>query len=243
MKNTVWIVGLFFAGAVATASANELSDDAVRQAVESKLEKAKIGDGVGPVVTVKDGVVTLTGQVRSLWAKNAAIAAAMDIHEVDAVEDELTIAEGESDQKVAEAIANVIRGYPFFTVYDDVVIAVENGQVNLDGRVTMPFKSSEIGKRVSKVMGVQGLNNAISTLPTNIGDQKIRANLAYRIYSNTMFREYAYRANPPIHIIVERGRVALTGAVRTEVEKRRAEHIARQTFGVFRVENRLTVGD
>jgi hyperosmotically inducible protein len=57
-----------------------------------------------------------------------------------------------------------------------------------------------------------------------------------------MFREYASRVNPPIHIIVERGRVALTGAERSEVEKRKAEHIARSTFGVFSVENRLQVG-
>ena len=48
--------------------------------------------------------------------------------------------------------------------------------------------------------------------------------------------------NPPIHIIVERGKVALTGAVRTEIEKRKAEIIARSTFGVFRVKMVLTQG-
>ena len=105
----------------------------------------------------------------------------------------------------------------------------------MTGRVTMPFKSEEIEKRVSKIMGVQSIANEIGTLPTNIGDQRIRANLSYRIYSDSLFREYAFRANPPIHIIVERGRVALTGAVRSEVEKRKAEIIARSTFGVFRV--------
>ena len=37
--------------------------------------------------------------------------------------------------------------------------------------------------------------------------------------------------------------VALEGAVLSEIEKRKAEHIARSTFGVFSVENRLRVGD
>jgi len=47
--------------------------------------------------------------------------------------------------------------------------------------------------------------------------------------------------NPPIHLIVENGRVTLTGAVGSEVERVKAEMIARSTFGVFNVENKLRV--
>jgi osmotically-inducible protein OsmY len=47
--------------------------------------------------------------------------------------------------------------------------------------------------------------------------------------------------NPPIHIIVEHG-VTLTGAVGSKVERQKAEMIARTTFGVFNVENRLLIG-
>jgi osmotically-inducible protein OsmY len=122
-----------------------------------------------------------------------------------------------------------------------VNMTVDDGHVILAGRVTMPFKSDEIGERVSKVAGVQSIQNELETLPTNIGDERLRSVLAYRIYGNQMFREYASRVNPPIHVIVEHGRVALTGAVRSEVEKRQAEIIARSTFGVFSVENRLQV--
>jgi osmotically-inducible protein OsmY len=52
---------------------------------------------------------------------------------------------------------------------------------------------------------------------------------------------YAQRSNPPIHIIVERGNVTLTGAVRSNAEKRQAESIVRSTFGVQQVTNRLAV--
>jgi len=124
-----------------------------------------------------------------------------------------------------------------------VNIALNEGHVTLIGCVTMPFKTEEIAKRASKVMGVQSVTTEIETLPVNIGDGRLRAQLTRRIYGDPMFREYAYRVNPPIHIIVVRGNVALTGAVRTRVEKIRAEHIARGTFGVFSVENRLSVGD
>lgn len=204
---------------------------------------ADVTKGAGPWVEVREGVAILSGKVPSVWAKNEAIARALEVEGVTAIEDELEIAMGESDQQVAEEIGETVRRYSFFTVYDDVNLSVNEGHVTLTGRVTMPFKADEIATRVAKVMGVQSVTNEIATLPVDIGDQRLRSALAYRIYNDSLFRPLAFRANPPIHIIVERGRVALTGAVRSEVEKRKAELIARSTFGVFAVENRLTVGD
>ena len=238
------ILWLGFAGlAGADIGADVLSDDAARVAIETKLNKKNIINGGGPQVEVNEGVATLTGNVKSLWAKNKAIELAMEVEGVDTVNDELVIAFAESDKAVGEAVAKAVLRYPHFTIYDDVNVGIDNGNVLLTGRVTMPFKSDEIESRVSRVMGVQSLTNEIETLPTNIGDSRIRATLAYRIYRDTLFQHYAFRVNPPVHIIVERGNVALTGAVSSEVEKRKAEHIARSTFGVFKVENRLTVGD
>ena len=247
IQKAVCFLGILWLGftglAGADAGADVLSDDAARVAIETKLEKKNIINGGGPQVTVNEGVATLTGNVKSLWAKNKAIELAMEVEGVDTVNDELVIAFAESDKAVGEAVAKVVLRYPHFTIYDDVNVGIDNGNVLLTGRVTMPFKSDEIESRVSRVMGVQSLTNEIETLPTNIGDSRIRATLAYRIYRDTLFQHYAFRVNPPVHIIVERGNVALTGAVSSEVEKRKAEHIARSTFGVFKVENRLTVGD
>ena len=221
------------------SAADAGKDAAIQAALEEKLDSKDLR---GPSVEVRDGVVTLTGKSRSVWAKTRALELAVSTEGVTAVEERLEIAKGESDQKVAEEVAKAVNRYPYFTIYDDVSLQIESGAVTLHGRVTMPFKSEEIGTRVSKVLGVQSVDNRIETLPVNIGDQKLRAALLYRIYGDSLFREYASRVNPPIHIIVERGRVALTGAVRSEVEKRKAEHIARSTFGVFDVQNRLHVG-
>jgi hyperosmotically inducible protein len=220
----------------AAASAD---DDRIRATIEEKLDSKDLR---GPAVDVRDGVVTLTGKTRSAWAKTRALELSIAAEGVTAVEDHLEIARAESDEKLAAEVAKAVNRYPYFTIYDDVSLGVEDGAVTLLGRVTMPYKSEEIATRASKVLGVQSVRNRIETLPVNIGDQKLRAALLYRIYGDSMFREYAYRVNPPIHIVVERGRVALTGAVRSEVEKRKAEHIARSTFGVFSVENRLLVG-
>lgn len=242
-KNLVCILGILWLGVAGLAVADIAADDAMRAAIASKLDREGMTRGGGPHVEVRDGIVTLSGSVKSLWAKTEAIALAMEVDGVDAVEDELEIAFGESDEAVAGAVARVVRRYPHFTIFDDVNVGIENGNVLLTGRVTMPFKSDEIERRVSRVMGVQSLTNEITSLPTNIHDDRIRANLAYRIYSDDVFAGYASRVHPPVHIIVERGKVALTGAVNSEVQKRKAEVIARSTFGVFAVDNRLTVGD
>ena len=135
-----------------------------------------------------------------------------------------------------------ILRYVFFTIYDDVNIGVGEGVVTLTGRVTWPFKATEIAERVSRVLGVQELRSEIQVLPVNTHDSRLRRVLAFRIYRDPLFAGLGNRVNPPIHIVVERGRVTLTGAVRSKVEKRKAEIIARSTFGVFSVGNRLTVG-
>lgn len=243
IQKAVCFLGILWLGIAGLAGADVLTDDAARVAIETRLDKAHIINGGGPQVDVHEGVVTLTGNVKSLWAKQKAIELAMDVDGVDVVEDRLEIAFAESDKALGEAVAKAVLRYPFFTIYDDVNVAVDDGNVFLTGRVTMPFKSDEIENRISKVMGVQSLTNEVETLPTNIGDERIRASLSYRLYSDSLFQRYAFRVNPPIHIIVERGNVALTGAVGSEVERRKAEIIARSTFGVFKVENRLRVGD
>jgi hyperosmotically inducible protein len=245
MRTALPLLGSILAATVSLAplvsAADATSDAALRAAVEKKLQSEELTNGTGPFVEVKDGLVSLTGKTKNLYAKNKSVEAAMEVEGVRAVEDRLEIPKGESDQKVAEAIAREVRRYPFFTIYDDVNVAVDDGKVTLAGRVTMPYKSDEIEERVSKVTGVESIENELATLPTSIGDQRLRALIAYRIYGSSMFREYASRVNPPIHVIVEHGRVALTGAVRSQVEKRQAEIIARSTFGVFSVDNRLAV--
>ena len=226
-------------GGLSLATAATVNDAEIQSAIETKFENKKILNGGGPWVAVENGVVTLEGKVRSVWAKNEAIKLAMEVDDVVAVEDELEIAFGESDEKVAEAVAKKVRSYVFFTVYDDVNLAVEEGHVLLKGRVTMPFKAKDIEERASKVLGVQSVTNDIATLRTSIYDNRLRVALANRIYRDPIFQRYAHRINPPIHIIVERGRVTLTGAVNSNLEKIKAERIARSTFGVFSVENRL----
>ena len=149
-------------------------------------------------------------------------------------------ASADSDKALAAQVAEKIREYSFYTIFDDVEGTVDNGVVRLTGKVTMPYKASEIAERVGRVPGVREVDNKIETLPVSIFDDELRARIARQIYRDPLFWNYGLQTNPPIHVIVEHGRVTLKGAVNSEVERRMAEVIARSS-SAFSVENKLQV--
>jgi osmotically-inducible protein OsmY len=69
-------------------------------------------------------------------------------------------------------------------------------------------------------------------------DDELRVRIARAIYGNSAFWQYGARANPPIHIIVERGHVTLTGVVHSAVERMLARTLA-TGFGELSVTNEL----
>ena len=75
-------------------------------------------------------------------------------------------------------------------------------------------------------------------LPASQFDDELRYLIARAIYSNPHFVGYASMVNPPIHVIVERGRVTLEGVVNSEVERMLARSIA-TSFNAFEVKNEL----
>ncbi len=142
------------------------------------------------------------------------------------------------DLQVFNDIARTVNRYAFFTIFDDVTAQVKDGVVTLEGRVTMPYKSSDIEKRIAKVDGVSRVVNKLGVLPASTWDDQLRYRIARAIYGNAHFWNYAASANPPIHIVVERGRVTLTGVVQSEVERMLARSLVNQ-HGVFSVTNKL----
>jgi osmotically-inducible protein OsmY len=142
------------------------------------------------------------------------------------------------DQQIANDIARSINHYSQFTVFDAVSGTVRDGVATLTGKVTMPFKRDDIERRVTKVDGVRQVNNKISVLPVSRFDDELRYRIARSIYGNSNFWNYATMANPPIHIVVDRGQVTLTGVVNSDVDKMLARSLATQ-FGVFSVTNDL----
>lgn len=214
-------------------------DETVRAEVVREIEDADL-DGGDPRVTVRDGVVQLTGQVANAWEWREVVERAESVPGVAAVDPDLEVAEPESMEDLVEGVRRAVLRYSYYTVFDDINFGMEQPyEIVLLGAVTEPFKKTEIEKRVSQVFGVRSVDNRIEVLPLSPNDQDLRRALFYRIYRDPRFSDRANQVNPPIHIVVSRGVVALTGVVRSAIESRILESIARSTPGVFRVINRL----
>lgn len=148
------------------------------------------------------------------------------------------LAENREDFRVFRDISDEVLRYSRFTIFDSVHASVDEGVVTLTGKVTMPYKRTDIEKRVATVDGVREVHNRLEVLPVSIGDDELRHRIARSIYGNSAFWNYASMANPPIHIVVEHGRVTLEGVVNNNVERMLARSLA-TTFGAFSVTNNL----
>lgn len=142
------------------------------------------------------------------------------------------------DLSIFKDVSNAVLRYTRFTIFDDVSASIDEGVITLSGKVTMPFKRSDIEDRVAHVPGVKRVDNAITVLPVSIGDDQLRYVIARAIYRNSAFWQYATMSNPPIHVIVEHGRVRLTGTVNSNVERMLARSLA-TGFGEFSVTSEL----
>lgn len=147
-------------------------------------------------------------------------------------------AQERKDLQIANDIASTVNRYANFTIFDDVNVDVRDGVVTLDGKVTMPYKRDDIARRVMKVQGVRSVQNRIGVLPVSQFDDQLRYQIARSIYGNSNFWNYAIMPNPPIHIIVEHGRVTLTGVVQSNVDRMLARSLA-NNFLSFSVTNKL----
>ena len=138
-----------------------------------------------------------------------------------------------------DRIQRQVLRYSRYTVFDDINVGIgPDGHVLLTGHVTWGHKSAEIEKRVAALDGVTAVTNEITVLPVSPFDDELRYRVARAIYGNPTFWRYGSSLNPPIHIVVDRGRVRLTGVVATETERRLARALASQ-FGAFSVTNEL----
>jgi hyperosmotically inducible periplasmic protein len=130
---------------------------------------------------------------------------------------------------------------PYYGVFDNLGFRVDGYKVTLTGQVHRPSLRNDAERAVSRLEGVESVDNQIEVLPTSPNDDRLRVALYQAIYYHPNFTKYAFRAVPPIHIIVKNGNVTLLGPVIDEGDKNIAGIQANQVPGVFSVKNELTV--
>lgn len=124
-----------------------------------------------------------------------------------------------TDAQIAAKLTHEVRMYPRYTIWDNVAIRVREGDVELTGQVSLPFKKADLGRLAERVSGVRSVTNRLEVLPTSFFDDRLRLQIARAIYRDPVLSRYAIQAIPPIHIIVDNGHVTLEGVVNNEMEK------------------------
>jgi hyperosmotically inducible protein len=142
--------------------------------------------------------------------------------------------------RIVKEVRHELVMLPFYGVFDNLSYSVaQDGTVTLMGQVSRPVLKSDAEGAVKKIEGVEKVVNNIEVLPVSPMDDRIRRATYRAIYGNTVLNQYALRAVPPIHIIVNHGHVTLVGVVARQMDKQIAEMQAKSVSGVFSVTNEL----
>lgn len=208
----------------------------LEQRIEQRLKKL---DGDVKVDVRHDSVV-LTGVVTTVHDSRAAERAARKEAKGRTVENRIRVVSDAPNDRLDKAVEKAILHSVYYTVFDSVGYALEpSGVVVLTGSVQQGFHRNDIEDQVTRVKGVRQVENRIKVQPTSLFDDRLRRELYAKIYGNVL-GPWASHVNPPVRIVVERGRVTLTGSVLSRVEQVKLGMVARETLA-FGVDNQVEI--
>ena len=210
----------------------ELQQDVMNELQwEPSIEAAEI------VVSVRDGVVTLSGYVDSYVKRWASEKVAARVFGVKAVAEELQVrlpgSLKRSDEDLAGAVANVLE-WNVLVPHDQVKVQVQDGVLTLSGEVDWGYQKFAAEEAVHHLMGVVWLNNQITVKPT-VKPQDIKDKIL------SAFQRNALLDSRRIKIETRGGKVILSGSVRSWGERAEAQWVAWAAPGVFEVENDILI--
>jgi hyperosmotically inducible periplasmic protein len=142
--------------------------------------------------------------------------------------------------RISREVRHELVMLPYYGVFDNLAYSVNAGVVTLYGQVTNPTLKNDAGNVVKKIEGVGKVDNKIEVLPLSPMDDQLRRTEYRAIYSEPALSRYGMQAVPPIHIIVDNGKVTLVGVVDNAGDKNLAG-IRANVSGAFSVINNLQV--
>jgi osmotically-inducible protein OsmY len=196
---------------------------------DAKLQPNEIG------VTVKDGIVTLTGWVDSYLKKWSAEDAALKVGGVRAVANDVQVklTSERIDSDIAAAALRAME-WDAFVPSDKVQVTVSNGWVTLKGEVEWQYQKQDAERVVRRLLGVKGVSNLITVKP-NANPSELKKKIESALVRN------AELDAKRITVEVQGSKAILKGTVRAWAEKEEAERVAWSAPGITAVENRITV--
>ncbi len=214
-----------------------LTDAQLQRDVMDELKWEPSVDAAHIGVSVKEGIVTLTGHVSSYAEKYAAERAAKRVHGVEAVANELDVklpgSSRRTDEDIAAAAVGALRSN-LDVPADKIKVSVSSGWVTLEGEVEWQYQKMAAESAVRYLPGVLGLSNRITVTPrVSPGELKSKIEGALKRSAEMDARR--------ITVEVEGSKVILRGTVRSWAEKEEAAREAWAAPGVTSVENLIVV--
>ena len=198
---------------------------------EPVLNASQIG------VSVKDGVVTLSGTVDSYSKKITAERSAKKIDGVKAIAEDIEVVlpgtSKRNDTDIADAVVNALKWHSAVREHK-INVKVESGIVTLEGEVDWEFQKNSAKMMVENLLGVTGIINNIK-----IKQKSSVSEIKKKIIS--AFHRSATIDASGIEIEIIGSKAILKGNVRSWAEKEDAENAVWSASGIDRVDNRLEI--
>ena len=175
----------------------------------------------------------------------------------------------EDTVRIVKDVQKKLAGLTNYGVFDWLTFGIHGKTLVLKGYASRPTLKTDAENAVKKIPGIDSVDNQIEVLPLSPNDDRIRAAVYNRIYTQPTLAKYnanqgslaralgpggrsvalmagGITNDPPIgfhaiHLIVKNGNVALYGVVNNDTDKAIAGMQANSAPGAFSVDNDLIV--
>ncbi len=171
--------------------------------------------------------------------------------------------------RIVKAVQKKLGSLTNYSVFDWITFGIHGKTLVLRGFASRPVLKDDAGRAVKDIPGIESVDNQIVVLPLSPNDDRIRASVYNRIYTQPSLSKYnanqgslaramgpggrsvgmmagGITNNPPIgyhaiHIIVQNGNVTLLGVVLNTSDAAIAGIQANSAPGAFSIDNNLVV--
>jgi osmotically-inducible protein OsmY len=185
--------------------------------VYARIREDRKVDQQGFTVSIKDGIVGLTGRVDNVLSRDRATLLAEAVRGVRAVDNRMEIVPQKREDADIESDLMKALLYNAATAQMPIHAEVRNGVARLTGTVNS-WQEQDLAERVADdVRGVRFTQNDLATKRTPIRlDSLIAGDIKTRFVWDVLIE------NDPVRAVVKDADVALSGTVGSAMEKRRA---------------------
>ena len=212
-------------------------DSDIRRDVEDELRWDPDIDATDIAVAVHNGVVALTGFVRSYSQRTQAERDAKRVAGVVGVANDIEVRLPVIDQRpdpdiVRDAVSALKSELPYSS--ENIKVIAKDGKITLEGSVEWNYARERAETAVKRIRGVKGVTNSI-TLKPKVAPHEIRRKI------EDAFRRSAEIDASRVTVEANGSEVILRGTVKSWAEREEAERVAWAAPGVTKVDNRVTI--